>query len=85
MAKRKREYDDDDGRVIANMNVEGMPWYRPDNLKKKEDSSSEPVKLTREEKRAYRAGAMKAGLVLCLIFSVAYGLFILFCDLIWFR
>jgi len=25
MAKRK-QYDDDDGRVIANMDVEGMPW-----------------------------------------------------------
>lgn len=28
MARRRKTYDDDDGRVIANMNVEGMPWYR---------------------------------------------------------
>ena len=26
--KEKRAYEDDDGRVIAPMNVEGMPWYR---------------------------------------------------------
>ena len=23
----KKQYDDDDGRVIADMNVDGMPWY----------------------------------------------------------
>ena len=28
MSKRKKkEYDDDDGRVISPMNVDGMPWY----------------------------------------------------------
>lgn len=25
---KKKKYDDDDGRVIANMNVDGMPWNR---------------------------------------------------------
>ena len=29
MAKRRKKYDDDDGRVIAKMNVDGMPWYTP--------------------------------------------------------
>ena len=24
---RKKRYEDDDGRVVARMNVEGMPWY----------------------------------------------------------
>ena len=28
MSKRKKKvYDDDDGRVISSMNVDGMPWY----------------------------------------------------------
>ena len=27
--KPRKQYDDDDGRTIANMNVDGMPWYRP--------------------------------------------------------
>ncbi|MFA7664274.1 MAG: hypothetical protein WCY33_05715 [Clostridia bacterium] len=27
MKKKKKEYQDDDGRVIAPMNVEGMPWF----------------------------------------------------------
>ena len=26
MCKKAKKYDDDDGRVIADMNVEGMPW-----------------------------------------------------------
>ncbi len=26
MSRKKKKYDDDDGRVIADMNVEGMPW-----------------------------------------------------------
>ena len=26
MRKKDKKYDDDDGRVIANMNVDGMPW-----------------------------------------------------------
>ena len=31
MAKSDRMFPEgDDGRTIANMNVEGMPWYRPD-------------------------------------------------------
>ena len=46
MAKR-RKYDDDDGRVIANMNVDGMPWYM-EKAKKKEASSQE-LDLTKEE------------------------------------
>lgn len=27
MSRRRKQYDDDDGRTIAPMNIEGMPWY----------------------------------------------------------
>ena len=27
MKKKKKEAFEDDGRTIANMNVDGMPWY----------------------------------------------------------
>ena len=27
--KKERYVEEDDGRSFANMNVEGMPWYRP--------------------------------------------------------
>ena len=35
MARKRKQYDDDDGRVIANMNVDGMPWFLSDALKNK--------------------------------------------------
>ena len=38
--KRKKQLPEwDDGRTVANMNVEGLPWYRPDSGKevKEED------------------------------------------------
>ena len=37
MAKKKT-YDDDDGRVIANMNVDGMPWSMSDVLSRRKKS-----------------------------------------------
>ncbi len=52
--KRKKELPpDDDGRTIAEMNVEGMPWYH----KTAGRAVSEEDKPTRKEKRALiRAG-----------------------------
>ena len=82
MAKR-RKYDDDDGRVIANMNVDGMPWY-VDAAKKKEASSQE-LDLTKEESKAVLWGTVKAGLLIASVFVVAALIFILFCIHVWFR
>ena len=33
--KPRKQYEDDDGRTIANMNVEGMRWYDA-NLRREE-------------------------------------------------
>ena len=82
MAKRKK-YDDDDGRVIANMNVDGMPWY-VDAAKKKE-ASSQKLDLTKEESKAVLWGTIKAGLLIASVFVVAALIFILFCIHVWFR
>jgi hypothetical protein len=27
MKRERKKYEDDDGRTIAKMNVDGMPWY----------------------------------------------------------
>ena len=65
--KPRKQYDDDDGRTIANMNVDGMPWYRPwkrespDGMTPQTSSAGgkkrrESVKLTREESRAVTWG-----------------------------
>ena len=82
MAKRKK-YDDDDGRVIANMNVDGMPWYV--DAAKKKDASSQELDLTKEESKAVLWGTVKAGLLIASVFVVAALIFILFCIHVWFR
>ena len=56
MAKRKK-YDDDDGRTIVDMNVEGMPWYQP---RSKDGKVSEDDKPKRKERRAMIKGAFLA-------------------------
>jgi len=89
MAKRKL-HDDDDGRVIANMNVDGMPWYQRSqhqirrNSAPQGESGSDYSDLTREETREIVKGAMKAGLLIAGVFILAMLLFILFCLYVWF-
>ncbi len=80
MAKRQDEWADD-GRTIANMNVDGMPWYEPE---RQDPESSEKIQLTKEEQRYMIGGALKAALLVALVFGVVYFLFILFCTNVWF-
>lgn len=82
--KPKKVYADDDGRTIANMNVDGMPWYTPE--KKEGDAQKAPEdELSREEKRAARSGMMLAALLIAGIFIVAALVFILFCLFVWLK
>ena len=80
-------YDDDDGRVIVNMDVEGMPWY---DRKFNKDSSRQPKskfpsQMTRSESRLYTWYSVLYGLGIAAIFSGTWILFILFCTQIWFK
>ena len=82
MAKRnQKEQTEDDGRTIVNMNVEGMPWYMPSSRGEQDDGPHE--QMTREEVRAYKWAAVKAGLLIVLSFGAVFALFIAFCDFIW--
>ncbi len=43
--RKRKQYDDDDGRTISNMNIDGMPWYNgrsDERHASKEDSTSIP-------------------------------------------
>lgn len=98
---RKKRFDDiDDGRVIASMNVDGMPWYTQGdktnggflsrNMQSGEPPSvlspvQLPVKLTRRENRAFASGVIKAILLVTFVYIGALFLFILFCTNVWFR
>ena len=81
MARRK--YDDDDGRTIADMNVDGMPWYRPP--RPQGEGQADQPKLSKRETRSVVLGALAAALLVCAVFALGYFLFILFCDKIWFQ
>lgn len=76
---------EDDGRTIANMNVDGMPWYVPGDEDRQAFPGNSGNTLTDRQLRAYRWAAVKAGLLVVLVFGGAFGLFLAFCDFIWFR
>lgn len=81
--KKKREKFVDDGRTIANMNVEGMPWYTPG---RDEFESQEPLNdLTKGETWAILWGVLKAALLVGMIFIAGFTLFILFAYYIWLK
>ncbi|MEG1923331.1 MAG: hypothetical protein RR307_02625 [Clostridia bacterium] len=85
--KRKKQVnlpEGDDGRVIAPMNVDGMPWYNKDYEKNKEKINKQPP-LTREESRLIMSSVVKGVLVICGIFTIAALIFIAFCVFIWFK
>ena len=82
--ERKQKFVDD-GRRIADMNVDGMPWYNPakkDNVIT--ESSQNFTDLTPKEKRAMTLGVLYAALSIGLLFSLGFFLFILFCTKVWF-
>ena len=83
--KKRKEIPGDDGKTVVDMNVEGMPWYVPKRRNTQETDGTEPYQMTREEFRAYKWAAVKAGLLIVLVFGAVFGLFIAFCDFIWFR
>jgi hypothetical protein len=90
MSSKPKQFDDDDGRVICDMDVEGLGWkslkarreMRPDNAVYK---SPRGEQLSRSEARRYNWYAILAGLVIVAVFSVTWILFVLFCTQIWFK
>jgi hypothetical protein len=91
--KKKRVYDDDDGRTIADMSGVGTPLSplssgtdprrAREEGQKKEDE--EDLQLTHREKRAIAGGALLAALLVGGVFIVGCLLFLLFCVFVWFR
>ncbi len=95
MSSETKTYEDDDGRVICSMDVEGMPWH--DRRARRErkaahnaaESMVQPAPLgepmTRAEMRRYVWNSVLAGLLIVAVFSAVWVLFILFCLNVWFR
>lgn len=74
----KKQYDDDDGRTIADMSQVTRPSLfghvgeRKDEGEKKENE----IKLSRGERFAAVMGAMKAGLLIALVYVIVFGIVI---------
>ena len=79
----KKEYDDDDGRTIADMSfLDGR--YRLFRRKKTTQQTSDKPQpaMSGEERKMYVKGAMSAALLIGLIFIGGLGLIIFLIDLI---
>lgn len=90
MAPENKKYQDDDGRVICNMDVEGMRWnkkrLRHPLVAQPEGNRTLRVgdSLTDREARRYTWYAVLAGLLIAGVFSVVWILLVLFMTKIWF-
>lgn len=83
MFRKKRVYDDDDGRTVADMSgVERTPLmvpHLPDKKADAPDSAEQPDRpweqnLTKSERRSFVLGAMSASLLIALIFIVVFAI-----------
>lgn len=80
--ERQNRTEDEDDRVIANMNIEGMPWYNAQEAKPK-NPNAEPMS-TRNLWR-YALSAVGAGLLIVMAFGLFGALFIWFCTNVWLK
>ena len=87
MLRKIKQYDDDDGRTICNMDVDGMRFHdkRVRREQRQVKSTFHGEQMTRSEARQYTWYAVLAGLLIATVFSVTWVLFILFCTQVWFR
>ena len=78
--KRKRERfpEGDDGRSFADMNVEGMPWYRPPQPT--DAKKGDLPDLSPKEYKYFMWGVLKAALLIGAVFVGGYFVFIFFLD-----
>lgn len=90
MTRRVRRKDawEDDGRTVANMNVEGMPGYRREFGEKQTGSAPEKTRpkelLSPRETRRVMLASMKWAFLYSLAVVAILALFILFCVKVWF-
>ena len=85
MKSKRKQHDNDDGRVIMNMNVEGMPWHiKTEKIEDISQTTNYQVgQLTRIQSRMYTWYAVLYGLGIAAVFSVTWILLTLFLTQIW--
>lgn len=98
MARKPKKYEDDDGRVIADMSgisrpgliLPGEPSSRPrPQQPKPQEETEEDLRpwedsgMSREDRRAYIWAALKSALLIGAIYVVAFGLLIALMIWLW--
>lgn len=88
------QFEDDDGRTVANMDVDGMPWHdRGVRFAERQAREQERYqkrmiygeRITAREARQYTLYALLAALAIVGVFAVVWGVLILFMTQVWFR
>ena len=90
MARRNKVYDDDDGRTIADMSeVSGPSMFVPRKSGRKkspmeqEESRDSEQEWDPKDRRIYVFGALRAALLIALVYAVGFALIIGLLLLIW--
>ncbi len=79
MSRKRKQYDDDDGRTIADMNVDGMPWY---NGREDKDRVARE-QLSFRQRATALMGVLAAVLLIAAVFGVVYFIVILLMTRFW--
>lgn len=74
----------DETTQIADMNVEGMPWYRR-SKPLYPDSGLAKTEMSKKETFRFAVSATLAGLLIGLVLIGGCALFLLFCTQVWLR
>jgi len=83
MARSPKQYEDDDGRTVADMNVEGMPWFdRNREHRKGKKAQEDGIELPPGTKGSAFLGILAAIALVTVIFAVVFLLVILIITLI---
>lgn len=76
----------DDNRTIADMNVEGMPWYSGKKTNKNNSKTNiERIDLTKEERKAMFIGLIQAMIPITVIIALVFIFSFVFLDIVWLR
>lgn len=79
---KKNNEIEDDNRIIADMNVDGMPWH---TKKRSEISNNNRIDFTKKERRAMVFSGLLMALLVGIVFVIIFFLIFLGLDLLWLK
>jgi len=82
----RKVYADDDGRTIASMDIDGMPWHNGRRRREKAAVKETQAIYSNESgwSGKHTFSAILAGVAVWAVFTAVFGLFIAFCVFVLF-